>query len=151
LGKIKYSYIYNVGDIINNSLFIQKQLRIKKYNSLYKAYEIICLVCKNIEIKDEVTLKNKYETLNQHFFLNAMCLPIPNFVEKYEDIEVNTVDNQIAYIYKLIETKKLKEESKTSLTNELEKFSSEDIQSVTNLDEYGDTKIEDLITESENE
>lgn len=32
---------------------------------------------------------------------------------------------------------------------QLESF--EDIQSVTNLDEYGDTKIEDLITESENE
>lgn len=57
-----------------------------------------------------VNLRNKYETLNQDFFKNAMCAPIPNFDTKYEDIQVNTVENYAAYIYKLIELKLLKEE-----------------------------------------
>ena len=56
-----------------------------------------------------VNLKNSYETLNQDFFKNVMCTPIPNFTKNYENVSINTVDNFAAYVYKLIEQKVLKE------------------------------------------
>lgn len=66
-------------------------------------------VIAKIEDLPVVELKNDYETLNQDFFKNAMCSPIPNFDKKYKDILVNTLDNFAAHVYKLIELKLLKE------------------------------------------
>lgn len=60
--------------------------------------------------KPKVILEHEYETLNQEFFDNAMCTPIPNFEKKYDTIEVNTLDNYAAYTYKMIELKLLKED-----------------------------------------
>jgi spermidine synthase len=63
-----------------------------------------------VERTPKVILKNKYETLNQEFFDYSMCTPIPNFNKKYENIQVNTLDNYAAYTYKMVELKLLKEQ-----------------------------------------
>lgn len=61
-----------------------------------------------IEETPVVKLKNTYDTINQEFFNNAMCAPIPNFEKKYDSVEINTLDNYMAYTYKMIELKLLK-------------------------------------------
>lgn len=58
----------------------------------------------------KVVLKNNYETLNQEFFDYSMSTPIPNFNKNYENIQINTVDNYVAYTYKMVELKLLKED-----------------------------------------
>lgn len=63
-----------------------------------------------IEQKPKVNLRNKYETLNQEFFERTMAAEIPSFYIDYNKVQVNTVKNKMAFYYKMLELKKLKED-----------------------------------------